>query len=199
MYIPTRENLQQALLALLETHPLDAITVKMVCAQAGVSRQALYNHYYCLLDVLKDVLYRELDHATADCNTYLTWAAGFREILKYLERRRAVVLHAFRSSQREELMGMLERYGAGLVERGIAQCAVDLRLTAPDEDRAFMLDLYMSMFMGVVRRWLEDGMRLSPEYIASRCEALMHRSIRETLRRLEAADATLSVDRSAQV
>lgn len=194
MYIPTRENLQEALIALLEERSPDSVTVKMVCQRAGVSRQALYNHYYCLPDVFHDTLFRELEAVTADCNTYLTWAVGFREILQYLEGRKAVILHVFHSSWRDELLRMLEQFGSRLVSRGIAQCAADLRLVATEQDKTFLLRLYMYAFMGVVRQWLEEGMRLTPEYIADRCEAVMHRSIRETLRRLERDGAPQPVD-----
>lgn len=41
----TQERLQNALLSLLETKELKAITVKEICDQAGISRNAFYQHY----------------------------------------------------------------------------------------------------------------------------------------------------------
>ena len=194
MYYPTRENLQGALLELLKERSLDDITAKMVCQRAGVSRQTLYNHYYCLMDIYQEVLLQDLETATTGCNTYLTWADGYRVILECLERHRADVLHVFRSSYREELLQTLERFGGGLVGRGIEQCAADLNLRAPDEDKEFLQNLYMHAFMGVIRHWLEKGMRLSPAYMASRCEAVMHHSIRDSLKRLEQMESVAPVD-----
>lgn len=66
MYQPTRESLQRALLEELEERSLDNITVSMVCRRTGVSCQTLYNHYYCLMDVYKELLLQQLENAMAD-------------------------------------------------------------------------------------------------------------------------------------
>ena len=41
----TQERLQNALLSLLETKALKAVTVKEICDKAGISRNAFYQHY----------------------------------------------------------------------------------------------------------------------------------------------------------
>lgn len=43
--LKTQERLQNALLALLETKELKAITIKEICDKAGISRNAFYQHY----------------------------------------------------------------------------------------------------------------------------------------------------------
>ncbi|MBP3233044.1 MAG: TetR/AcrR family transcriptional regulator [Eubacterium sp.] len=43
--LKTQERLQNALLELLETKELKEITVKEICDQAGISRNAFYQHY----------------------------------------------------------------------------------------------------------------------------------------------------------
>lgn len=43
--LKTQEKLQNALLELLETKELKEITVKEICDQAGISRNAFYQHY----------------------------------------------------------------------------------------------------------------------------------------------------------
>lgn len=43
--LKTQERLQNALLELLETKDLKAVTVKEICDKAGISRNAFYQHY----------------------------------------------------------------------------------------------------------------------------------------------------------
>lgn len=43
--LKTQERLQNALLELLETKELKAITVKEICERAGISRNTFYQHY----------------------------------------------------------------------------------------------------------------------------------------------------------
>ena len=115
-------------------------------------------------------------------------------MLECLTLRRTDLLHVYHSSYQGELLQLLGQFGSGLVRRGIDRCALDLNLPVPEQDKAFMLSLYMNAFMGVIRRWLEDGMVLTPAYISSRCEAVMHRSIRGSLSRLNRGQ---TVDNSA--
>ncbi len=51
----TKEKIKKTLLRLLEDHSADQLTVKMVCSEAGISKQTLYNHYLNLMDALEDV------------------------------------------------------------------------------------------------------------------------------------------------
>ena len=43
--LKTQERLQNALLELLETKELKAVTIKEICDKAGISRNAFYQHY----------------------------------------------------------------------------------------------------------------------------------------------------------
>ena len=51
--IKTKENLSLALIELLQSKPLDLITVKELVEKAQISRTAFYNHFQSLEDVLK--------------------------------------------------------------------------------------------------------------------------------------------------
>ncbi|MGI5875056.1 MAG: TetR-like C-terminal domain-containing protein [Bacillota bacterium] len=183
----TKKAIRAALLETLSTHSMDDITVKIVAEQAGISRQTLYNYYYCLMDVVEDIFRDELETSIAGRDTYLSWVEGFRGVLEYFHSRRTLFLHVYRSSCREELMRIIERKERDLVSRGIEQCAADHGFVVSDRDREFMLDLYTDVFMGVLGRCFRDGLDIDPDYIAGRCGVMMDHSIRDTLRRLESA------------
>ena len=64
----TQERLQNALLELLETNELKAITVKEICDRAGISRNAFYQHY-----AYKEDLYDQMvAQATEEIRNSLT-------------------------------------------------------------------------------------------------------------------------------
>jgi len=186
MFTPTRKAICAALENQLKERSLDRITVSMVCAEAGVSRQTLYNHYYSLIDVLKDLLIEKLSLVVADNNTYLTWERGFESVLICLEQNRELIRHVYRSSYRDDLLSMIEQFGGSLIDRGIADCAKDMQINVDSQDQEFMLRLYLSAFMGVIDYWLSQDMQSSPAYLTSRCNAMMALSIRGTLQRLDA-------------
>ncbi len=185
MFTPTRKAICSALENQLKIHSLDRITVNMVCAEARISRQTLYNHYYSLIDVLKDILVEKLTLAVADNNTYLTWDRGFESVLICLEQNRDLIQHVYRSGYRNDLLSMIEQFGGRLIYRGITDCARDMKIGVDPQDQEFMLRLYLSAFMGVIDYWLSQDMQLTPAYLTSRCNAMLALSIRGTLKRLD--------------
>lgn len=184
MHIPTQEIICKALEELLQSSSMDKITVRMVCEKAGISRQALYNHYYSLIAVLEDMITRQMKQALGEQNVNLTWESGFERILSCMCEHKVMLLHVYRSKSRNELLGIFERYGSTVVSHAIAQCASDMAINVSDQDLVYIMRMYVYVFIGVINRWMEYDMHLTPAYIASRCNAVMALSIRNALQRL---------------
>ncbi len=51
----TKRMIQEALLRLLESKPLDKIRVSELCAESGINRATFYRHYETLGDVLSEI------------------------------------------------------------------------------------------------------------------------------------------------
>ena len=184
MHIPTQEIICKALEELLQSSSMDKITVRIVCEKAGISRQALYNHYYSLIAVLEDMITRQMKQALGEQNVNLTWESGFERILSCMREHKVMLLHVYRSKSRNELLGIFERYGSTVVSHAIAQCASDMAINVSDQDLVYIMRMYVHVFIGVINRWMEYDMHLTPAYIASRCNAVMALSIRNALQRL---------------
>lgn len=184
MHIPTQEIICKALEELLQSSSMDKIIVRMVCEKAGISRQALYNHYYSLIAVLEDMITRQMKQALGEQNASLTWESGFERILSCMREHKGMLLHVYRSKSRNELLGIFERYGSTVVSHAIAQCASDMAINVSDQDLVYIMRMYVYVFIGVINRWMEYDMHLTPAYIASRCNAVMAFSIRNALQRL---------------
>ena len=184
MHIPTQEIICKALEELLQSSSMDKITVRMVCEKAGISRQALYNHYYTLIAVLEDMISRQMKQALGEQNVNLTWESGFERILSCMREHKVMLLYVYRSKSRNELLGIFERYGSTVVSHAIAQCASDMAINVSDQDLVYIMRMYVYVFIGVINRWMEYDMHLTPAYIASRCNAVMALSIRNALQRL---------------
>lgn len=184
MHIPTQEIICKALEELLQSSSMDKITVRMVCEKAGISRQALYNHYYSLIAVLEDMITRQMKQALGEQNVNLTWESGFERILSCMREHKVMLLHVYRSKSQNELLGIFERYGSTVVSHAIAQCASDMAINVSDQDLVYIMRMYVYVFIGVINRWMEYDMHLTPAYIASRCNAVMALSIRNALQRL---------------
>ena len=50
----TAARIREAMMSLLERHSMDDITVRMICGEAGISRQTFYNYYYSAEEALDE-------------------------------------------------------------------------------------------------------------------------------------------------
>ncbi len=184
----TKDIIKNTLLNILEKYNADDVTVKMFCIESGFSKQTLYNHYYSLMDALDDSYKTDIEEGLKDCNTYLNWVEGFKKILELLYKKKSAYLHIYNSSRRNELLDIIGKYGKSLVEKGISDCASDKGMEVSDKDKKFMTRFYMNVFMGIVKDYFDSRMNENPEYIASRCDAMMRYHIRTTLDNLQSIE-----------
>lgn len=180
----TKEKIKESLLKILERYPADEVTLKLFCADTGISKQTLYNHYRSLMGALEDAYRSEFKAHLADCDDYLKWVEGFRALLDMLKSKRNICLHLYFSSRQEDFVGMIEKYGATLIQRGIEDCSRDQNLTVSEKDKAFMLNFYMYVFMGIIKDFFEHKMREDTAYIAKRCDAMLRFHIRNSLKNI---------------
>lgn len=115
----SQELLHQALLALLKEKPLNKITVRELCAKAGVNRTTFYNHYETPEDILRELVQQYvLALSTLFDSPEHTFLAVITQVLELMERSRDQIL---------PLMQALP--GAYLSESILALPQVDKQLT----------------------------------------------------------------------
>ena len=131
-YFHTAARMDEAFLALLEQKDFAYITVKELCAAAGVNRSTFYLHYETMGDLLSEsVSYMNeqfLACMQADSSTFiLVWAKE-----KDAMRRQSVILSSFSDSwpqQTRDSGPPLPRYLA--VRRVLSYARTSARKTSP--------------------------------------------------------------------
>ncbi len=77
--LKTQERLQNALLDLLRTKELKAITVKEICDKAGISRNAFYQHYGYKEDLYDQMVARATERIRDSLNPIIPDASHLRQ------------------------------------------------------------------------------------------------------------------------
>ena len=180
-----KEKIKSTLLQLLDEYCADDITIKLLCLESGLSKQTFYYHYRNLTEALNEAYQEEFMRYVDGLGVYQTWVEGFRKSLEFLLSKKKMCLHLYFSSHQEEFLSIVKEHGSRLVSNGIDQCSRDIGITISEKDRDFMLNFYMHVFMGIVRDYFDHRMQESPEYLASRCDAMMRFHIRNTLKNLK--------------
>lgn len=190
----TRSSLREALYALLQKVPYDAITVQRILDRANVGRSTFYSHFEGKDDLLLsglDELQAMLEEAQRRERTAADPAArlvGFsRAMFDHADEFRRVYRALVAARVWPTLRQRIEEILAELVRRG---CPEEMRRLqrsrpSPAEEPAVPVDLFVhwltSSFMAVLTWWIDEESRLDPAEIDERFRALVLPACRSLL------------------
>lgn len=177
--------MDDALLALLEKKKdLAYITVKEICAEAGVNRSTFYLHYETIGDLLNETaehINKHLAHMDKDAETivgrlrtcpveelYLVTPEYLEPYLTYVREHRLLFATAMR---RAGALGLDNSYNK--MARHVFEPILD-RFDAPRAERHYLMRFYISGLMAIISEWAEGGCEDSIERVIAviqRCVA----------------------------
>lgn len=170
--------MDEAFLELLEQKDFAYITVKELCAKAGVNRSTFYLHYETLADLLAESAQHIIDcfvaampHNTQEFlgklperpveELYLITPEYLVPYLTYVKEHRRV----FRTTvEQASALRMTDAYEA--LSRHVFLPILN-RFGVPAADREYLMAFYISGLMAIINRWLQADCQDSIEHIIS--------------------------------
>ena len=177
----TKMLIRKAFTGLLNQKPIQNISIKELCAAAGINRGTFYSHYTDIYD-LKEKLEADM---TRD----------FQEALRPLLEQEEISLTPLEITagvfaciqENADICSMTlgpygdKNFSARLLKIGKDKCMESYRNYFPDATPKQIERYYTfvsSGCMGLLEEWLADGMPCSAEEIAREAEGIMRCSIR---------------------
>lgn len=177
-YFATAARMDEAFLELLEQKDFAYITVKELCAKAGVNRSTFYLHYETLADLLAESAQHIIDRFVAAMPhdtqefleklperpveelylitpeylvPYLTYVKEHRRVFRTtVEQASALRMNdAYEALSRHVFLPILNRFGVSAA------------------DREYLMAFYISGLMAIINRWLQADCQDSIEHIIS--------------------------------
>lgn len=160
-FIRTEENLKNALLELLETSPVSAVSITQICHQAGCSRNAFYQHHETKEELYDLIMKDTVQTIQSSCLAMTDDPAKMDEVLieKYNHRLLEVI-----DTRRKEITAFLKSSSAfsdvlcnSLYETMIEQ---DLRITGKEDldPQTKLMTMYIcSGITAFIRQWLIEN------------------------------------------
>ena len=175
-YFNTATKMDQAFLELLEKKDFSYITVKEICAKAGVNRSTFYLHYETVEDLLSEsVEYMNeqfLSHMKQDTEVfmtrikecpveqlYLVTPKYLKPYLSYIQEHKRIFYTAITKASTLRLDDSYNR-----MFRHVFTPILD-RYQVPVEDRRYMMTFYIQGMMAIITEWLKDDCKDSMEHI----------------------------------
>lgn len=177
-YFATAARMDEALLELLEQKDFAYITVKELCARAGINRSTFYLHYETLADLLAESAQHIIDrfvaampHDTQEFleklperpveELYLITPEYLVPYLTYVKEHRRV----FRTTvEQASALRMTDAYEA--LSRHVFLPILN-RFGVSAADREYLMAFYISGLMAIINRWLQADCQDSIEHIIS--------------------------------
>lgn len=152
-----KQRISGALLALLQTKPLEDVTVKELVSKAGVNRSTFYYHFYRVEDVIDYISELFLNNARAAT----TFEQGYQ---------------VGSEGEPQAAVDGASRFFAYIYQNREQLCAV---VNSPQREGFYkkLVDLFVEQYRGYSHWWLQDGklvpMRQRDRAYSTRCWAYL--------------------------
>ncbi len=172
----TRKLFRQALTDLLREKPLQSITVKELCATAGVNRGTFYTHYtdlYNLMEQMEEEVYRELQEAlqllaegSPECPTPFSL---YMAVMGFIRKNSDMCAFLLSEHGDRTFLSKLFDVGREACIAAYAERFPQISL----EDLNLFYDFVSSGCLGVFRKWIAGGMVPSETVVAQSLERII--------------------------
>lgn len=155
----TKRDYHAAMITLLKTVPLEKMTVKQLCEQAGISRTTFYEHYSVPQDCFEEIVDAQLSGLDARLAA-LPEKDMHNCMLAYLQLMKEN-RYVFREIHRTSVNNPVFRKIAGILMQYIA--LPELENEVPGQEWEKVLKYQFYGFFGLASEWLEGGCKETPE------------------------------------
>lgn len=177
--VPIKERLGAALKEQLRTKPLGKVTVSSLADQAGITRQAFYYHFTDVFDLAVWVFETEVAGHILSHATYTDWAAGYEQLLQYMQGNREQTYRVIKSLSHQDLQMFFYREYRAMMEAIVREKRGDLEVS--EASIRFVVDHFAKVVLGYTMHWLATGMRADPQELVRGLELLLRGQVRAAL------------------
>lgn len=177
----TKKAIMQCFIQMLNESPMDKISVVDIAERCGINRNTFYYYYCDIYALVKELFTIEAQHIAEKELSCATWQEVCLEALEFVRENRRAVYHLFHSNHRD----LLEEY---LYDVAHLEMVNFVRREAEgmpvkEEDINSLALFYTSALVGLVTRWMLEGMKADVESILDNIGRLITGNLRMSLER----------------
>lgn len=184
-YFQTAARMNRALLELLGEKGYEYITVKELCARAGVNRSTFYLHYDGMADLLSETVEQTLQSlldkfeerpedfirriGTDERENLILLTPRYLSVyLEFIRENRAVLRAAYSNPEALQTRNMARDLARHIL------CPIMRRFGVPEGDMPYYAAFYLRGAMAIVEEWLSSDCSRSDEEIAELLITCIH-------------------------
>ena len=174
----TKAAIMTSFIELLNERPFDKISVVDIAERCGVNRNTFY-YYYADVFALVDEVFRVESQKIADTDVgSASWKDAFMHATGFARQNRQAVYHLYNSAARDRLEDYLYEVTMAAVTSFVKSKARGLSISA--EDVRDLAAFYTAAVVGLLMKWLRDGMKQDADAYIENLSRLLDGNIRFT-------------------
>lgn len=168
----TKYALGDALRKLLTEKPLNKITISDITKECGCNRMTFYYHFHDIYELVEWVFEQEAERALEGKITLEGWQDGLRNVFARLQENKVLVMNIHRNANLDVLEPFLHRLAKEPLETFVQEVAGGREMD--EEDAQFFASFVEYGLLGMLRDWVDKGMKGDTEMIIARFGMLIN-------------------------
>ena len=176
----TQRVLAESLKKLLNTKPMDTITVKDVVDDSGMNRKTFYYHFHGIPDLLKWTLSTDMCTALNSNCKVDTWRIGFASVMHYIKENETMMQNICDSSYWPQIrmyLGSLSDRSMKVFVEDALQIFIqshDKDVQISDANIKYVIMSYSILKCSLMEEWFLNGMKESVDEFLFMFERLIN-------------------------
>lgn len=176
----TKKAIVNSFIKLLNEKPLDKITVKNIAEDCGINRNTFYYHFSDIRELAVYTIDSQI-HSVSELDfNGDSWVDSFVEAAKFVIDNKKAVYNIYNSLNRETVENYLNTVAFKVTDNFVSAKAVGI--DADKSDIELIKDFYMSALVGIICKWLENGMDKDPDIVIRRLGRLVEGAVITSLK-----------------
>ena len=154
----TKDAIKKSFLKLLNSKPIDKITVKEIVEDCGINRNSFYYHFADIPSLMEEIFTDQADEFVSRSFSPDNIYDSIMEAIAFSLENKTAILHVFNSPNRQYYDRYLNRVARRTVTAFFDYNMKDLK-NIREEDREALVMYYKSLLIGFVFDWVSDGVQ----------------------------------------
>ena len=178
----TKNLIKKEFVKLLEEKSFNFITISMLSERCEINRNTFYYHYDDIYTLVKEILSDEIKKVNQEFNTSFSWEKSLIIASSFLLENKKAAQNLFSSIDKKETDTYLYKICESVMCKYVENECITKNIEASEEDKALVIDFYRAALVGLLDKWILDGMEKSPDDFVYRIGKLFDGNIERSLR-----------------
>ncbi len=184
----TKAAIIQSFMKLLNEMPFDKITVKDIVDDCGINRNTFYYNFQDIYALVDEILQNEINKIVEKHKKpYLSWRDGLIYTADFALKNKRAVVHLHNSVKRQQFEKYLEKAVYDVVFEFVSVEAKNRDISK--NDRNFIASFYSYALLGMLNKWIEDGMTTNFDDVINKISIVLDSNIAHAISAIEKADS----------